>query len=102
MVEWYRGHARSRLLSRLVPWDQSSALRRILAVSFSAEGIFGELYCTWKLLSRCPCEENQAVIKQLKKEKITSSAKHVDNRFMFICHYAEAKVVQPRFVNLMI
>lgn len=27
----------------------------------------------------------------------TASAKHVDIRFKFICHYAQARVVQPSF-----
>ena len=43
--------------------------------------------------------DNQAAINQLENEKSTSSAKHVDIRFKFICHYAQAKVVQPSFVK---
>ncbi|CAI5746258.1 unnamed protein product [Peronospora destructor] len=43
--------------------------------------------------------DNQAAIKQLESEKSTSSAKHVDICFEFICHYAQTKVVQPSFVK---
>ena len=43
--------------------------------------------------------DNQAAIKHLETEMSTSSAKHVDIRFKFICHYAQAKIVQPRFVK---
>ena len=28
-----------------------------------------------------------------------SSAKHVDIRFKFICHYAQAKEIEPRFIK---
>ena len=41
----------------------------------------------------------QAAIKQLESEKITSSAKHVDIRFNFICHHAQERTVVPRFVR---
>jgi hypothetical protein len=43
--------------------------------------------------------DNQATIKQLDSEKSTSSAKHVDIRFKFICHYAQAKIVEPSYVK---
>nr|CCA18210.1 hypothetical protein PITG_14129 [Albugo laibachii Nc14] len=43
--------------------------------------------------------DNQAAIKQLESEKSTASAKHVDTRFKFICHYDHAQVVQPIFVK---
>ena len=43
--------------------------------------------------------DNQAAIKQLESEKSTSSAKHVDIRFKFIRHYAQAGIVVPRFVK---
>ena len=41
--------------------------------------------------------DNQAAIKQLESEKSTSSAKHVDIRFKFICHHAQEGTVVPRF-----
>ena len=37
--------------------------------------------------------DNQAVINLLKSEKSSSSAKHVDIRFKFICHYAQAQIL---------
>ena len=43
--------------------------------------------------------DNQAATNLLKSEKSSSSAKHVDIRFRFICHYAQAQIVQPRFVK---
>ena len=43
--------------------------------------------------------DNQAANMQLEREKSTSSAKHVDIRFKFICHYTQTKVVQPSFVQ---
>ena len=43
--------------------------------------------------------DNQAAIKQLESGKSTASAKHVDIRFKFICHYAHAQVVQPILVK---
>nr|CCA23041.1 pol polyprotein putative [Albugo laibachii Nc14] len=43
--------------------------------------------------------DNQAAIKQLEGEKSTESAKHVNIRVKFICHYAHAQVVQPIFVK---
>ena len=43
--------------------------------------------------------DNQAAINQLESEKSTSSAKHVDIRFKFICHYAQVKAVKPSFVK---
>ena len=42
---------------------------------------------------------NQAAINQMESEKRTASAKLVDIRFKFICHYAHAQVVQPIFVK---
>lgn len=42
---------------------------------------------------------NQAAIKQLKSEKSTSSAKHVDIRFKFICQHAQDGTVALRFVS---
>ena len=44
--------------------------------------------------------DNQAAIKQLESEKSTSSAKYVDIRLKFICHYAHEGTVVPRFVRL--
>uniref|UniRef100_A0AAV1TZS5 Polyprotein n=1 Tax=Peronospora matthiolae TaxID=2874970 RepID=A0AAV1TZS5_9STRA len=41
--------------------------------------------------------DNQAAIKQLESEKSSSSAKHVDMRFKFICHHARTGMVVPRF-----
>ncbi|CAI5723087.1 unnamed protein product, partial [Peronospora destructor] len=43
--------------------------------------------------------DNQTAINLLKSEKSNSSATHIDIRFMFILHYAQAKVVQPSFVK---
>ena len=43
--------------------------------------------------------DNQAVIKQLEAEKSTTRAKQVDIRFKFICLYARAGTVMPRFIN---
>ena len=43
--------------------------------------------------------DNQAAIKQLESEKSASSAKHVDIRFKFICHHAQAGTVVPRFIK---
>ena len=43
--------------------------------------------------------DNQAAIKQLESEKSTSSAKHIDIRFKFICHHVQEGVVVPRFVR---
>ena len=42
---------------------------------------------------------NQADIKEFESEKSTSSAKHVDFRFKFICHHVQEGVVVPRFVR---
>ena len=43
--------------------------------------------------------DNQAAIKQLESEKSTSSAKHVDIRFKFICHHTQEGTVVLRFVR---
>uniref|UniRef100_A0AAV1T5K5 Reverse transcriptase Ty1/copia-type domain-containing protein n=1 Tax=Peronospora matthiolae TaxID=2874970 RepID=A0AAV1T5K5_9STRA len=43
--------------------------------------------------------DNQAAIKQLEAEKSTTSAKHVDTRFKFICHYAREGIVVPKYVK---
>uniref|UniRef100_A0AAV1VL47 Polyprotein n=1 Tax=Peronospora matthiolae TaxID=2874970 RepID=A0AAV1VL47_9STRA len=43
--------------------------------------------------------DNQAAIKQLEGEKSTTSAKHVDIRFKFICHYAREGTVVPKYVK---
>uniref|UniRef100_A0AAV1T6R3 Reverse transcriptase Ty1/copia-type domain-containing protein n=1 Tax=Peronospora matthiolae TaxID=2874970 RepID=A0AAV1T6R3_9STRA len=43
--------------------------------------------------------DNQAAIKQLEAEKSTTSAKHVDIRFKFICHYAREGIVVPKYVK---
>ena len=60
--------------------------------------LFGEL--DMKVNEPMPIWINkQAAIKQLESEKSTSSAKHVDIRFKFICEYAQAKVVKPNFVK---
>ena len=72
----------------------SQAGREILGL----KELFGEL--DMKIVEPMPTwMDNQAEIKQLESEKITSSAKHVDIRFKFICHYTQAKVVRPSFVK---
>uniref|UniRef100_A0AAV1TTJ5 Polyprotein n=1 Tax=Peronospora matthiolae TaxID=2874970 RepID=A0AAV1TTJ5_9STRA len=43
--------------------------------------------------------DNQAAIKQQEGEKSTTSAKHVDIRFKFICHYAREGIVVPKYVK---
>ena len=43
--------------------------------------------------------DNQAAMKQLEREKINSRAKLVGIRSKFICHYAQARIVQPSFVK---
>ena len=43
--------------------------------------------------------DNEAAIKHLESEKSTSSAKHVDIRFNFICHHAREGIIVPRFVK---
>uniref|UniRef100_A0AAV1U0G2 Reverse transcriptase Ty1/copia-type domain-containing protein n=1 Tax=Peronospora matthiolae TaxID=2874970 RepID=A0AAV1U0G2_9STRA len=43
--------------------------------------------------------DSQAAIKQLEAEKSTSSAKHVDILFKFICHHAREGTVVPRFIK---
>ena len=43
--------------------------------------------------------DNPAAIKQLEAENSTSSAKHVDIRFKFICHHARESTVMPQFVK---
>ena len=43
--------------------------------------------------------DNQAAIKQMQSEKSTTTIKHVDTRFKYICHYDHAKVAQPSFVE---
>uniref|UniRef100_A0AAV1TFX6 Uncharacterized protein n=1 Tax=Peronospora matthiolae TaxID=2874970 RepID=A0AAV1TFX6_9STRA len=43
--------------------------------------------------------DSQAPIKQIELEKRTSSAKHVDIRFKFICNYAKEEIVVPSFVK---
>ena len=43
--------------------------------------------------------DNQAAINQLESGKSTSSAKHVDIRFKFICHYAQVKAVNLSLVK---
>ena len=60
--------------------------------------LFGEL--DMKVVEPMPMwVDDQAAIKQLDSEKSTSSAKHVDIRFKFICHYAQVKMVKPSFVK---
>ena len=60
--------------------------------------LFGELYM--KLIEPMPMwVDNQAAIKQLDSEKSTSSAKHVDIRLKFICHYSQVNVVKPSYVK---
>ena len=53
-----------------------------------------------KIVKRMPMwMGNQAVIKQLEGEKSTTSAKHVDIRFKFICQHAQEKMVKPSFTK---
>ena len=60
--------------------------------------LFGEL--DMKVVEPMPMGmDNQAAIKQLDSEKSTSSAKHVDIRFKFICHYAQVKTVKTSYVK---
>ena len=60
--------------------------------------LFGEL--NMKIVKPMPMwMDNQAAINLLKTEKSSSSAKHVDIRFKFICHYAQAKEIEPRFIK---
>ena len=42
--------------------------------------------------------DNQAGINLLKSAKSHSKAKHVDIRLKFICHIAQTKVAEPRFI----
>ena len=60
--------------------------------------LFGEL--DMKIVEPMPIwMDNQAAIKQLEREKATSSAKHADIRFKFFCHYAQAKIVRSSFIK---
>ena len=60
--------------------------------------LFGELDI--KFVEPMPMGmDNQAAIKQLDSEKSTSSAKHVDICFKFICHYAQVKTVKTSYVK---
>ena len=43
--------------------------------------------------------ENHTAIKQLESEKNTSSAKHVDIRYKFICRHVQEGVVQPKCIK---
>ena len=43
--------------------------------------------------------DNQAAVKQLEAEKSTTSAKYVDIRFKFICHYAREGTVVTQYVK---
>ena len=61
-----------------------------------------ELLSELKLQVREPMPmwiDNQAPIKHLGLEKSTSSAKHVDILFKFICHHTQEGTVVPRFVR---
>ena len=99
MEQWFHGRARSRVVSLLSTMEAefiaaSHAGRELLGL----RELFGEL--GMKAIEPMPMwMDTQAAIIQLDSEKSTSSAKHVDIRFKFICHYSQAKKVKPSYVK---
>ena len=84
------------------------SLSTMEAEFISASQAGRELLCTKELLNELRLSvrepmpmwmDNQAAIKQLDSEKSTSSAKHVNILFKFICHYAQVKTVKPSYVK---
>ena len=93
----------------MVMQEQSSVSLSTMEAEFiSASHAGRELLGVKELLSELKLQvwepmpmwmDSQAAIKQLEVEKCTSSAKHVDIRFKFICHHAHESTVMPRFVK---
>ena len=62
---------------------------------YHSDSLYTILCISRRIAEFVSISDDQAAINLLNSEKSEVSAKHVDIRFKFVCHYAQAKVVQP-------